>query len=103
MTSVLPPARTYSAESSHSSMVAEMPRLSSTGFARPAQLPQQREVLHVAGADLEDVRVALDELDLADLHHLGDELEIVAIGGRAQHLQARLRRGPGSCTASCAA
>ena len=32
MTSVLPPLRTYSADSSHSSIVAEMPRLSSTGL-----------------------------------------------------------------------
>jgi hypothetical protein len=41
----------YSADSSHSSIVAEMPRLSSTGFAR-AELAQQREVLHVPRADL---------------------------------------------------
>ena len=32
MTSVLPPLSTYSADSSHSSIVAEMPRLSSTGL-----------------------------------------------------------------------
>ena len=31
-TSVLPPLNTYSADSSHSSMVAEMPRFSRTGF-----------------------------------------------------------------------
>ena len=32
MTSLLPPLSTYSADSSHSSIVAEMPRLSSTGL-----------------------------------------------------------------------
>ena len=32
ITCVLPPARMYSAESSHSSMVADMPRFRSTGW-----------------------------------------------------------------------
>ena len=87
ITFLLPPASTYSADSSHSSIVAEMPRFSSTGFVRAAELPQQREVLHVARADLQDVGVAFDELDLADLHHFGDELQIVPIGRGAQHAQ----------------
>ena len=39
MTSGLPPARTYSAESSHSSIVAEMPRLTITGVR---DLPSSR-------------------------------------------------------------
>ena len=42
---------------------------------RPARAPareQQREVLHVARADLEDVRVLGHDVDLVGLHHLGD-------------------------------
>ena len=77
----------YSADSSHSSIVAAMPRLSSTGLRCAAQLLEQREVLHVARADLEHVAVLLDQLDLADVHHLRHQLEIVLVGGGAQHPQ----------------
>ena len=47
----------YSAESSSSSNVAAMPRLSRTGFLDFAQLAQQIEILHVARAHLKDVDV----------------------------------------------
>ena len=57
-------------------------------LARVAQLAQQREVLHVPRADLKDVGVLVDDLDLADVHHLGDQLEIVGVGGIAQQPQA---------------
>ena len=87
---MLPPARMYSAESSHSSIVAEMPRFSSTGFRDAAQLAEQREVLHVARADLEDVGVLVDQLDLTDVHHFGDQLQIVLIRSRTQHPQTFL-------------
>ena len=60
----MPPASTYSADSSHSWIVVAMPRLSSTGLRVSADAPQQREVLHVARADLKDVGVLGDELDL---------------------------------------
>ena len=62
------PGSMYSAAISSSSIVADIPRLSSTGLpAWPSSL-EQREVLHVAGADLEtsacsatsgDVRVSI--------------------------------------------
>ena len=103
ITFMLPPDRMYSADSSHSSMVAEMPRLSMTGTLRVSELAQQREVLHVARADLQDVRVALDQLELADVHHLGDEQQVVPVGGAIAAAAALPRRGPGSCRGCCAA
>src|SRR5207244_3961619 len=42
-------------------------------------LAQQGEVLHVVRAHLEDVGVAVDQLDLADVHHLGDELHVFGV------------------------
>ena len=59
-------------------------------LARVTKLAQQRVILHVARADLEEVGVAIDELDLADVHHLGDELQIVRVGAGPEHLQAFL-------------
>ena len=38
-----------------------------------ADLLEQGEVLHVAGADLEDVGVLGDQLDVARVHDLGDD------------------------------
>ncbi len=64
--------------------------LEQDGLPRAPQLAQQREVLHVPRADLQDVGVARDDLDLADVHHLRHELHAVVIGGRAQHPQAVL-------------
>ncbi len=49
------------------------------GHRRMPQLAQQREVLHVARADLEDVGIALHQFELADVHDLGHELEVVAV------------------------
>ena len=43
------------------------------------ELAQQGEVLHVPGADLEDVAVAVEEFELADIHHLGDEREVLGL------------------------
>ena len=100
---MLPPARMYSADSSHSSIVAEMPRLSSTGLRDVAELAQQREVLHVARADLEDVGVLLDQLDLAEVHDLGDQLQVVAVGGVAQQPQPFFAQALEAVRASCAA
>ena len=54
----LPRATMYSAAISNSLMVALRPRLSMHGLAQLAHRLQQREVLHVARADLEDVGVA---------------------------------------------
>ena len=100
---MLPPASTYSADSSHSSMVAEMPALEQHGLAHVPQLAQQREVLHVARADLVDVDVAVHQLDLAEVHHLGHELQVVLVRRRRAAAAGLPRRVPGSCTASCVA
>ena len=81
------PRGTYSAESSHSSTVAEMPRLRRIGLRRLPQLPQQGEILHVPGPDLQHVRILLDEGDLPDVHDLGDQLEVVAVRRPPQDLE----------------
>ena len=60
-TSRLPRWAMYSAAISHSSMVAVIPRLSSTGLPALADGLQQPEVRHVAGADLEHVGVLRDD------------------------------------------
>ena len=69
-------------------MVAAMPRFSKHRLANLAQFAQQVEVLHVAGADLEDVDVGQHGLDLGDLHDFADDQEIVSIRGLAQQLEA---------------
>ena len=63
----------YSAESSNSSIVAAMPRFSSTGFLHLAQFAQQVEILHVARADLENIDVGQHDLDLRNLHDFADD------------------------------
>ena len=64
---------TYSAAIRNSSSVADMPRFSSTGFfARPARL-QQREILHVAGADLDHVGVLFDQFERFVVDGFGDD------------------------------
>ena len=88
ITSVLPPARTYSADSSHSSIVAEMPRFSSTGLRVATELAQQREVLHVARADLEDVAVLRDHRSIWLMSITSDtSLRSCWSAPVAQHLQ----------------
>ena len=66
-----------------------MPPLEQNGRPRPAELAQQAVVLHVAGAHLQHVGVAADQLDLTDVHHLCHQLQIVPVAGAAQHPQAR--------------
>ena len=72
-------------------------------LARAAELAEQREVLHVARADLEDVGVLADHLDLAGVHHLGDELQVVRVRRLRAAAAGPPRPGPGSCRARSAA
>ena len=58
--------------------------------AGPADLLEQVEVLHVPGADLEDVGVPLDELDLARVHDLGDDRHAEPLAGGPEDLEAVL-------------
>ena len=67
----------------------------------PPDVAQQRVVLHVPGADLEDVGVLGDDVDLVRLHHLGDDRQtgpLAGLGEVAQALDAqaleRVGRGP---------
>ena len=63
----------YSAAISHSSIVARHAALEHHRLAAVADGLQQREVLHVARADLEHVGVLGDELDVGDVDDLGDD------------------------------
>ena len=85
-----PAARTYSADISRSLTVALMPALQEDGRPGPADLLEQVEVLHVPGADLDDVGVALDQLDLAGVHDLGDDRHAEPLAGGLEDLQAVL-------------
>ena len=73
MTLGLPDERMYSAAMSHSSMVAERPRLSRTGLRLWPTALQEHEVGHVAGADLEHVDVAVEDLDIGRVGDLADD------------------------------
>ena len=99
----LPSERTYSADISRSLTVALMPALEQDRHPGPAALLEQVEVLHVAGADLEDVGVALDQLDLARVHDLGDDRHAEPLAGGPEDLEPVLARVPGSCTGWSAA
>ena len=63
----------YSLESSSSSMVAAIPRLSRTGLRAYAEFAKQVEVLHVARAHLEAIDIGQHRLDLRDLHDFADD------------------------------
>ena len=71
----LPWATMYSADISSSLMVELRPRFSRTGRPHLPSVFQQREVLHVARADLQDVGVLGDQIDVAVAHHFGDDAE----------------------------
>ena len=67
----------------------------------PSDVAQERVVLHVPGADLEDVGVLGDDVDLVRLHHLGDDRQarpLARLGEVAQRLDAEplegVRAGP---------
>ena len=63
-----------------------------TGRATRPTRGQQRVVLHVPGADLEDVGVLGDDVDLVRLHHLGDHRQagpLARLGEVAQALDAQ--------------
>ncbi len=78
----------YSAAESSSSIVAERPRLSRIGLRHRAELVEHHEVLHVACADLQDVRVLGHYGGVADVEHLGHDRQADRVARSAQQLQA---------------
>ena len=62
----------YSAESSHSSIVAEMPRLSSTGLRAWPSSRSSVKFCMLRAPTWKMSQYFVDQLDLADVHHLGD-------------------------------
>src|SRR5207248_4679313 len=48
---------------------------------------QEIEILHVPGADLKNVGVAVDERDLTRVHDLGDDRHLELVADLAQDLQ----------------
>ena len=77
----------YSAASSHSSSVALIPRLRSTGRLLAPHGAEERAVLHVPRTNLEHVRVLGDEADGTRLEDLRHDGEVVAVGRRAQQAE----------------
>ena len=63
----------YSAAINRSSIVAGEPALEQHRLRRAADLGEEREVRHVAGADLDHVGRLDDGLDVARIHQLGDD------------------------------
>ena len=51
------------------------PALEEHGFLRAAGGFEQRKILHVPGADLDDVRIALDQIEAFTVDSLGYDLE----------------------------
>jgi hypothetical protein len=64
--------------------------LSSTGRPARPELGQQRVVLHVARADLDDVGHLQDRLQVARVHELGDDRQARARLGLGEQVQAGL-------------
>ena len=93
----------YSALISRSLTLALMPRFNSTGRARLPDFGEQVEILHVAGADLEHVGIAIDQLDAARVHHLGDDRHAVLVAGVAEDLQPFLAHVPETHRGWCGA
>ena len=93
----------YSADSSHSSMVAAMPRLSSTGLrCRPSSLSSVKFCMFRAPTwNMSQYRSI--SVDLADVHDLGHELQIVLVRRGTQHPQALFAEPLEAVRANCAA
>src|SRR5581483_1836014 len=60
------------------------------GLRRPADLGEEREVRHVARADLDDVDRIDDRLDVARIHELGDERQTGLVAGLLENLERLL-------------
>ena len=99
----LPAARMYSAAISHSSIVADRPRLSSTGCRLLADRLEQHEVLHVPGADLEHVDVVLEHRHVGGVGDLGHDGQAGLVAHVGEQLEALDLQPLERVRASCAA
>src|SRR6266446_1874500 len=63
------------------------PSLQQNRFARASGTLQQREVLHVAGADLNHVGVLLDQIEGLVVHGFGDDQQAKAVAEVGHNLQ----------------
>ena len=88
----------YSAAINSSSSGEDRPRLSSAGRPGAPDLGQQRVVLHVARADLDDVGDLQHGVEVAHVHQLGDDRQPrlgLRLGEQAQALLAEPLEGVG--------
>ena len=103
MTSLLPPLSTYSADSSHSSIVAEMPRLISTGLrACPSSRSSVKFCMLRAPTWKMSVYLSMTSIWLRSITSVMS-FRFSAFAPRRAAGAALPRPAPGSCTASCAA
>jgi hypothetical protein len=56
----------------------------------PPHFPQKREILHVASANLQTVRVRADQLQILGIHYLGNDGHPGDFSGFGEKLQADL-------------
>src|SRR5207244_2584950 len=59
-------------------------------FALFSELAEKVVVLHVARADLEDIRVGREQRNLGVVHDLADDEQFIAIGGLPEQAQSFL-------------
>ena len=96
---MLPPASMYSADSSHSSIVAEMPRLSSIGLARVGRARAAASSSACCARRPAGCRAYCSISSICAISMTSvTSLRSCRSAARAQHLAGPLRRGPGSCT-----
>ena len=99
----LPSRAMYSADSSHSSIGRRHAALQQHRDVGAADLAEQVEVLHVAGAELDHVGDLEDVLELADVHELGHDRQAGLLARLGQDLEARLAQALEGVRARCAA
>ena len=73
------------------------------GTAAFAKRFEQREVLHVARADLHDVGIVGHQFDVAIAHHFGDDGEAGGLLGFVRAASGLLLPCPGNRRAKCGA
>ncbi len=57
------------------------------GLSGFADFKEEVEILHIAGADLDDIGVSLDDVDVAGVHDFGDDGHVELVAGGAEHFE----------------